>query len=127
MSSSEIIDRSSLRLGRRILVFHWRKQYHQIRDASRLNADEMQMTYELIYPSGHRQVWTPIEIGDGEELFFHCITLSPDGDPLESRILSATQLRRTARRVEKMGGACNQSTGPPKLDGAAQLDEPPTT
>jgi len=103
---------------------HWRKQYHQIRSVSTLTADEIPMTYELIYPSGHRQVWTPIESASGEGLFYHCITLSPDGDPLEYRILSAKQLQRTARRVLKMGGVCNESSGPPKLEGAAQLDEP---
>ncbi len=114
MPSSEIIDQSSSGIARRILVLHWRKQYHQIRSVCKITVDETQMTYELIYPSGHRQVWTHIESAGGEELFFHCITLSPDGDPLESKILSAGQLRRTAKRVLKMGGVCNQSAGPPQ-------------
>lgn len=81
------------------------------------------MTYELIYPSGHRQVWTNIEIDGGEKRFFHCITLSPAGDPLECRILNAEQLQRTARRVLKMGGVCNISAGSHQLESAVQLDQ----
>lgn len=127
MSSSEIIDQFSSVIEAAILVLQLRKQYHQIRSVSEFNADEMQMTYELIYPSGHRQVWTHIETASGEQPFFHCITLSPDGDPLECRILSAEQLRRTARRVLKMGGVCNKSAGPTKLEETAQLDGPCTT
>jgi len=66
------------------------------------------MTYELIYPSGHRQVWTNIETAGGDGLFFNCVTISPDGDPLECRILTAGQLDRTTRRVLRMGGSCHE-------------------
>lgn len=62
------------------------------------------MVYELLYPSGHRQIWTGIETEIPDASFYYCQTFSPDGDRLEFRILSGKQLERTMKRVQRLGG-----------------------
>lgn len=62
------------------------------------------MDYELIYPSGHRQLVGRIETDGPNISFYHCHTLSPDGDLLEFKILGEEQLQRTIKRVRRLGG-----------------------
>ncbi|MGA7876993.1 MAG: hypothetical protein WCA08_15145 [Desulfoferrobacter sp.] len=68
------------------------------------------MDYELIYPSGHSQLVGRIETDIPHISFYHCHTLSPDGDPLEFRILSEEQLQRTIKRVQRLGGKIRHKT-----------------
>jgi hypothetical protein len=69
----------------------------------------MPMVYELHYPSGHRQIWRAIEMATPGLCLYECVTFSPEGDPLEHRILSAEQLERTMKRVQRSGGEVRQS------------------
>ncbi len=62
------------------------------------------MTYEILYPSGHRQIWREAEIESTGVRFYECVTWTPEGDPVELRILSGKQLQRTMRRVLRCGG-----------------------
>lgn len=62
------------------------------------------MTYEILYPSGHRQIWREAEMDGAEARFYECVTWTPEGDPVELRILSGRQLQRTMRRVLRSGG-----------------------
>jgi hypothetical protein len=68
----------------------------------------MPMVFELHYPSGHRQIWREYEMATPGLSLYECVTFSPDGDPLEHRILSAEQLERTMKRVQRSGGQVRQ-------------------
>lgn len=65
----------------------------------------MPVVYEMLYVSGHRQIWrqAEIETASGTPLY-ECATFSPQGDPLELRILNVRQLQRTMDRVIRSGG-----------------------
>lgn len=69
------------------------------------------MNYEVRYPSGHRQVWREAEIETDAARLYECVTWTPEGDPVELRILSGRQLARTVRRVLRAGGQVRALTG----------------
>ena len=62
------------------------------------------MIYELIFPSGHRQVWKSVEIRDSSEYLYECKTFSPEGDLVDFRISASDQFERTQKRVVRLGG-----------------------
>ena len=69
------------------------------------------MNYEVLYPSGHRQVWREADIATAGNRLYECVTWTPEGDPVELRILSGRQLARTMRRVLRSGGRVRQMPG----------------
>jgi hypothetical protein len=68
----------------------------------------MPRIYELLHPSGHRQVWREVDMATPGLRLYECTTFSPEGDLLEFRVLSAEQLERTAKRVRRSGGEVSQ-------------------
>lgn len=70
------------------------------------------MIYELIYPSGHRQIIGEIATGIEKVSFYYSHTFSADGDLLEFRILSGRQLERTIERVRRFGGEVREKSAP---------------
>ncbi len=58
----------------------------------------------LLYPSGHRQLWYEIKLDSPSTFLYECETFSPEGDSLEFRILSRSQLQRTINRLRRRGG-----------------------
>lgn len=68
-------------------------------------------TIEMIYPSGHRQIWRRIHLTTPPTDFYECETFCPDGHSVELRILSSKQLERTSKRVRGLGGTVRHHEG----------------
>ena len=73
------------------------------------NEMENPITTEIIYPSGHRQLWRSHYLPFNDTDIYECVTLSPDGDNLELRILSSKQFQRTLKRAQRMGAKIRQT------------------
>jgi len=73
-----------------------------------MSPDETVPVYELLYPSGHRQIWRPLPEEGGSRRFFQCVTYCPDGRPVEFRVASVEQWKRTRKRVLRSGGAVKE-------------------
>jgi hypothetical protein len=75
-----------------------------------MHEGDQKLIFELVYPSGHRQIWSTIDTESADAMFYSCRTFSPAGDRLELRILSGKQLQRTMKRVQRMGGTVRNIT-----------------
>jgi hypothetical protein len=66
--------------------------------------------HELIYKSGHRQIWREVKMEGSERRFYECLTFCPEGRPLEFKVHSSGQLKRIIRRVRRSGGQVRKLT-----------------
>ena len=67
---------------------------------------------ELIHPSGHRQVCKPLTTGGRGEPIYSSETFTPEGDYVETKYFTSTQLGRMIRMVRRSGGEVRETEVP---------------